>query len=698
MHIADIYNTAFVDELMKVAKFKGTLLPHQVEALEKFNKEDAILLLHHLGSGKTITSIAGTEDGGSVDVVVPASLRENYKKELAKFTTPGGTKRNVISYNKYVKEGPTPGAKAAVFDEPQRIGRHGTLTSQTVVGSALLYPKRMLLTGTPATNYPYELAPIIRTLTPEAKNIPLDPIAFKSKFLGEKKIRLSPLKYLMGMKPGVEFYPRNVEEIKGAIKGKVHYYKPDEEGYPERIDEVKSVEASPEQVKYYKYVTKRANPVVALKVRMNMPLSKKESKELNAFMTAARQVSNTTKPYGGKEQLSPKLKTVIDDFEESVNKNKKHKGIIYSNYLGAGVDIIAEEMEKRGIPYTRFTGKLNDKQKKESVDKYNKGEVKAILVSGAGSEGLDLKNTRSIQIIEPHWNQSRIEQVVGRGIRYKSHEGLPKSERKVDVIKYQTTIPKKIMQKIFKKKSDTSADQYLETLSKDKQRLLDKFLDIFKEEGVQKSAFDMMCEKKYQAVFKDELEKIAAVNPENYLYHYFSPKSINKMVSSGGIVATPRKAFGGKKVTGISTTRDPKATFFKSLPTKGDVGFLRFKLSKDIINKNYKIKPFDDIGLRSIGKSEAEELIILKKIKGKQSVVPFSKIKSIEVADPSGLKNYLRSGSIDVNKIPQIDFSKMEISGENMENIMGALKPKGSSKQRIKNIRKIFNVMKKLKK
>lgn len=487
----DIYKRAFIAELEKIAKFTGKLQPHQAEALKKLDKTDAMLLFHHLGSGKTITSIAGTEDNGSIDVVVPASLRENYKKELSKFTTPGGTKRNVISYNKYIKEGPTPGAKAVVFDEPQRIGRYDTQTSQTVVGSALLYPKRMLLTGTPATNHPHELAPIIRTLTPEAKNIPLDPIVFKSKFIGEKKIGLSPFKYLMGMKPGVEFYPRNVEDIKGAIKGKVHYYRPDEENYPERIDEVKGIEASPEQVKYYKYVTKRANPVVALKVRMNMPLSKKESKELNAFMTAARQVSNTTKPYGGKEKVSPKLKAVVDDFEEKANENKKHKGIIYSNYLGAGVDIIAQEMEARGIPYAKFTGQLNDKKKKEAVDKYNKGEVKAILVSGAGSEGLDLKNTRSIQIVEPHWNRSRIEQVIGRGIRYKSHEDLPKSERKVNVIKYQTAIPKRIMQQIFNKKSDTSADQYLETLSETKQGLLDKFLDIFKEEGMAKeSSFD----------------------------------------------------------------------------------------------------------------------------------------------------------------------------------------------------------------
>ena len=52
-----------------------------------------------------------------------------------------------------------------------------------------------------------------------------------------------------------------------------------------------------------------------------------------------------------------------------------------------------------------------------------------LLASGAGSEGLDLKGTRLMQLLEPHWNESRLDQVIGRGIRYRSHEGLPPEDR-----------------------------------------------------------------------------------------------------------------------------------------------------------------------------------------------------------------------------------------------------------------------------
>lgn len=68
--------------------------------------------------------------------------------------------------------------------------------------------------------------------------------------------------------------------------------------------------------------------------------------------------------------------------------------------------------------------------------------MKAILLSSAGSEGLDLQGTRSFQGMEPHFNNEKINQVIGRGIRYKSHAHLPQEERKVRVMRYAATKPK----------------------------------------------------------------------------------------------------------------------------------------------------------------------------------------------------------------------------------------------------------------
>ena len=75
--------------------------------------------------------------------------------------------------------------------------------------------------------------------------------------------------------------------------------------------------------------------------------------------------------------------------------------------------------------------------KAENID----GDViKVILISRAGSEGIDLKNVRSIHIMEPWYNMNRIEQIIGRGVRNCSHRALPYIKRNVSIYLYGTVI------------------------------------------------------------------------------------------------------------------------------------------------------------------------------------------------------------------------------------------------------------------
>jgi superfamily II DNA or RNA helicase len=235
---------------------------------------------------------------------------------------------------------------------------------------------------------------------------------------------------------------------------------------------------SPEQQNIYKAVVGKANPILALKVRSGLPLSKAETKDLNAFMTAARQVSNTPKPYGGKEEISPKMQALIDN----VVSDKTGRHVIYSNYLEGGLTPIQKQLQAKGIPLAVFTGKQSDKEKKEAVEAYNEGKLRALMISSAGAEGIDLKGTRGIHILEPHWNDNKLEQVIGRGIRFGSHDNMPENERKVTVHRYQSVFPKKFYH-TFVGKPDESSDEYLDKLSKKKQVLLNQFLDTLKEEG-----------------------------------------------------------------------------------------------------------------------------------------------------------------------------------------------------------------------
>jgi len=68
---------------------------------------------------------------------------------------------------------------------------------------------------------------------------------------------------------------------------------------------------------------------------------------------------------------------------------------------------------------------------------YLHGEVlKCIGITGAGAEGISLRNVRQVHIMEPFWNLVRLEQVKGRAIRICSHMDLPVNERKVDIFTY----------------------------------------------------------------------------------------------------------------------------------------------------------------------------------------------------------------------------------------------------------------------
>jgi hypothetical protein len=62
--------------------------------------------------------------------------------------------------------------------------------------------------------------------------------------------------------------------------------------------------------------------------------------------------------------------------------------------------------------------------------------IKVFMITASGSEGINLRNTRFVHIMEPYWNPARIEQVVGRARRICSHQGLPKELQTVEVFVY----------------------------------------------------------------------------------------------------------------------------------------------------------------------------------------------------------------------------------------------------------------------
>ena len=74
---------------------------------------------------------------------------------------------------------------------------------------------------------------------------------------------------------------------------------------------------------------------------------------------------------------------------------------------------------------------------KEISSNNHYGEIiKLLMITASGAEGINLRNTRFVHIVEPYWHMVRIEQVIGRARRICSHQDLPEELRTVKVFLY----------------------------------------------------------------------------------------------------------------------------------------------------------------------------------------------------------------------------------------------------------------------
>jgi hypothetical protein len=66
--------------------------------------------------------------------------------------------------------------------------------------------------------------------------------------------------------------------------------------------------------------------------------------------------------------------------------------------------------------------------------------VKIMMITSSGAEGINLRNTRFVHIVEPYWHMVRVDQVIGRARRICSHQDLPEELRTVKVFLYMSTL------------------------------------------------------------------------------------------------------------------------------------------------------------------------------------------------------------------------------------------------------------------
>jgi predicted RNA methylase len=218
----------------------------------------------------------------------------------------------------------------------------------------------------------------------------------------------------------------NTESRLDYFKYKISHYENEvgSEFFPEKFEEYVPFIMNDDELDKYKDFEKGNLEVLTDPELEDIKFENaKSDKSFTSFYNGTRQYSNLLN-----------YKKIAFIIKRINNKQTTGKFIIYTTFIDNGLRIIREYLDKNNVSYAIISGNENMKQKEESKNKYNSGEVNILLITKAGTEGIDTISTEAIFIYEgSSWNEPLVEQAVARAIRFKSHYHLPKEFQKVFV-------------------------------------------------------------------------------------------------------------------------------------------------------------------------------------------------------------------------------------------------------------------------
>jgi superfamily II DNA or RNA helicase len=378
---------------------------HQLNVANHLINDRGAIVVHSVGTGKTLLAIATAQclllkkEVNKIIVVTPTSLQENFKKQMNMYNK----NINIKNYYFYtiqslviaIENEDTINCSDAlvIIDEAHNIRTLDGTRFNFIEKYIKKARKVLLLTATPLINYKYDIINLVSLIRGKSA-ISIE--EFNSLLLKENKKLLE--EYLNNI---FSFY------IKDSNKQDINFPN-------KKINEI-FLTMDENYLKMYENIEKGN---VA-------KIPDFSGKNINVFYNGVRRASNII------DKKSPKIDWII----EKILDHPKQKFVIFSHFINMGIKPIMTKLDKYKIKYSHVTGDINIKQRQEAVDDYNNNNITVLFISKAGSEGLDLKNTSFIIILEPAWNENSIEQIIGRGVRYKSHASMPLSKRNVIIYK-----------------------------------------------------------------------------------------------------------------------------------------------------------------------------------------------------------------------------------------------------------------------
>lgn len=399
------------------------LFDYQKEGIEFAIFKKAAIVADEMGLGKTIQAIAiaiqkkKIFDFKRTLVVCPASLKEQWKNEIEKFTNekalviqgfPDERKLQylnndnyflIVNYETVLRDQVTindAGIDFLILDEAQRAKNYETKTANSL---KKLEPRhKLIITGTPIENRLIDIFSIMSIIDPKFLG-PLWEFSYQYCLFDNDKLhkingyynlqklnkKLNTLLLRREKRKVISQLP-NVQELNIPLS------------------------LSPLQADYHASYSRGIAQIIAKKF-----LTPYDLQHLQMLLTNMRMVCDSTYLIDDKTNESPKLLELEYMLMEKMDlKNKNMKIIIFSEWLKVH-KLIGRILRENNIGFVELNGKIPVKARGELIRKFETNpNYKIFLSTEAGGSGLNLQVADTLINFELPWNPAKKNQRIGR--------------------------------------------------------------------------------------------------------------------------------------------------------------------------------------------------------------------------------------------------------------------------------------------
>ncbi|MCD0462617.1 DEAD/DEAH box helicase [Roseiconus lacunae] len=407
---------------LRESLLNATLLPYQLDGIAFAASAGRAILADDMGLGKTIQGIGTAEllaqwaDIKRVLVVCPASLKSQWREEVHRFSGRSvqlvlgtGAERHqqyatdafftVCNYEQVLRDlEPIESVPwdLIILDEGQRIKNWESKTSNVI--RSIDSPFRLVLSGTPLENNLGELFTVARFV---------DENRLGSAFRFFNRHRVVDDK---GRTIGYQRLDELRETMRPILLRRTRAEVAKQ--LPDRIDQVVRVTPTEEQLEIH-----RGQIQIVAQITSKKYLTEMDLLRLRRALAMARMVCDSTFLVNQQEpEYSSKLEK-LSELLTSLISDESRKIVLFSEWKRM-LDRVEQRLDRIGCDYVRLDGSVPQKKRPAIVNTFqNDPDCRVILMTNAGSTGLNLQSANTVINCDLPWNPAVLEQRIARAHR-----------------------------------------------------------------------------------------------------------------------------------------------------------------------------------------------------------------------------------------------------------------------------------------